>query len=245
MRRAAVGFGCLVFVALPVWWFWAELLAEIPSLRPFRVALALTCILLLALLVGCWTGFLWPWRPQANPLPLDQWADVAQVVGARATIIALFIGVLGGALAWGSLKASLAPFQPTPGVVRAEGKVVLIHADPGQSSATVLIRTIGRGRVRITDVGVYVEYIEVDGKKRKEKELFSFPLNMDMSGDSVRAIPGEGFQQVFRAKLRDVFLLADPRRIERVTAEPRYEDIMGTGRTPSGGNKHGLELEKR
>ncbi len=242
MRRALViGFACVVVVVL-VWWFWDELLPEIP-LRPFRVAFVLTLILSGALALACWTGFLWPRRP--DPPQLQEWAARAQVVGARATTIALFIGLLGGALAWGSLKASLAPFQPTPGVVRAEGKVVLVQADPGRSSATVLIRTIGRGRARITDVGMYIEYVELDGKKRKEVELFSFPLNMDMRGDDVRRISADGFQQIFRAKLRDAFLLADPKRIERVTAEPRYEDIMGTARTPSGGNRYGLDLEKQ
>lgn len=240
-RWLAAVFSLGLVAGLVVWfvWDWNEILAELSLPWIFPGALALTAIVLLILTILSFTGWIWPPAPPSVQLPnpsaseaYAKWAAECEATSARATAIALFIGVIGGAVAWGSLKASLLSYEAIPEQVRGEGSVLICRNDLKRSTAQIRIRTIGSGRARITDLGVFVQI-----KDERETELFSHPISpvLEIAGDDSKSLPGiENFNRVLGPKLDGMAKekRTQPEQIELIRLEPRYTDMLRKSRTP-------------
>jgi hypothetical protein len=151
------------------------------------------------------------------------------------------VGVVGGAIAWASLRASLLSYETVPDQIRAEGGVSLCVADTRQSSIFIKLRAFGSGRARITGLGVYLKVTD-----EKEEELFSYPISriLEIGGDDPKPLQEDNFQKVFRPKLHDKLKekQMEAKDIEAISVEPRYSDMLKTPRTPEG-KRYKLEIK--
>lgn len=223
----------LVLVSLLVWagWEWSNISQEFSVIWLFPGPLALTAIALVILLLLCSTKVIWP--PRRRGSDYTQWAAECEASSARATTLALFIAVIGGTVAWGSLRASLLSLETgVPEMIRADGVVLLCVNDLRQSSATMQFRSIGGGRARITELGLFIKTTVA-----REREFLSFPFNpvIEIGGDATKTFPDiQSFNSVFGPTLADELKKQNskPEEIELISVEIRYTDVLNRSRHP-------------
>ena len=206
-------------------------------------------LLVYCLILLCVYHYVWPEaHPQATKGELTEldyvrWAARNQATGVRATTLALFVAIIGGALAWGSLKTSMLAldFHPMPDEIVVEGEAALAQ-NIAKSALEMRIRAEGFGKASVTELNIYII-------RRNEKErllvtlVLKDPLLIEGNYEgSTTPTP------VKRDRYDESSLVqawtdcnCNVKNIENIKVEPIYENMWGQDKTPKG-KRYSLDI---